>query len=111
MFIVSLGPDAVESVEHLKVVATITNTGDEALKVLNDPSGALNNLPTDTFVIANAQGARPSFTGVQVKYVPATAIALEAYTILAPGKAVQVEHDRRCRPILFQRVHCSCYNT
>jgi len=109
MFIVSPGPDAVESVEHLKVLATITNTGDEALKVLNDPRGALNDLPTDTFVIANAQDAQPSFTGVQVKYVPATAAALKAYTALAPGEAVQVEHDRRCRLILFRRVHFSCY--
>jgi len=108
MFIVPPGPDAVESVEHLKVVATITNTGDEALKVLNDPSGALNDLPTDTFTIANAQGAQPSFTGVQVKYVLETAATLEAYTVLAPGEAVQVEHDRRCHPISFQWVHCSC---
>ena len=83
--------------EHLKVVATITNTGDEALKVLNDPSGALDDLPTDTFVIANAQGAQPSFTGVRVKYVLETAATLGAYTILAPGQAVQVEHDRRSR--------------
>jgi len=67
MVIVSLGPEAV-----------IMNIGDETL-VLHGP---LDDLPTDAFVIANAQGAQPSFTGVAVKYVPATAAALGAYTIL-----------------------------
>ena len=95
MFIFSPGPPAVDSVEHLKIVATITNTGDETLKVLNDPRGPLNKLPTDTFVITDAKGAQPSFTGIKLKYVPKTAATLGAYTILAPGKSVAVEHDRR----------------
>jgi len=94
MFISSPGSPAVDSVEHLKIVATITNTGDETLKVLNDPRGPLNKLPTDTFVITDAKGAQPSFTGIKLKYVPNAAAALGAYTILAPGKSVAVEHDR-----------------
>ena len=101
MFI-SSGPEAVDSVEHLKIVATVTNTGDETLKVLNDPHGPLNKLPTDTFVITNANGAQPSFTGIKLKYVPKTAAGLGAFTILAPGESVVVEHDRRCHPkIIF----------
>jgi peptidyl-Lys metalloendopeptidase len=70
-----------DSVEHLKIVSTVTNTGDETLKVLNDPRGPLNKLPT-----ADAKGAQPSFTGIELKYVPNTAAALGAFTILAPGE-------------------------
>ena len=95
MFISSPGPQSVDSVEHLKIVATVTNTGDETLKVLNDPHGPLNKLPTDTFVITDATGAQPSFTGIKLKYVPKTAVAVEAYSILAPGESVVVEHNRR----------------
>ncbi|KIM38232.1 hypothetical protein M413DRAFT_76264 [Hebeloma cylindrosporum] len=93
VLITSPGPDAIDSVEHLKIVATVTNTGDETLKVLNDPHGTLNKLSTDTFVIANAKGAQPSFMGIKLKYVPKTAADLEVYTILAPGESVAVEHD------------------
>jgi len=98
MFIFSPGSQAVDSVEDLKIVATITNTGDETLKVLNDPRGPLNKLPTDTFVITDAKGSQPSFTGIKLKYVLKTAAALEAYTTLAPGESVAVEHNRRYLP-------------
>ena len=98
MFISSTGPEAVSSVEHLKIIATVTNTGEETLKVLNDPRGPLEDLPTDTFVITDATGAQPSFTGIKMKYVPKTAVALEAYSILAPGESVVVEHDHRHHP-------------
>ena len=101
----SPGPDAVDSVEHLKIVATVTNTGDETLKVLNDPRGPLNKSPTDTFVITDAKGSQPSFTGIKVKYVPKTAVTLEAYRILAPGESVVVEHDRKCHLPWFVAHH------
>ncbi|KAF8962979.1 hypothetical protein BDZ97DRAFT_1905037 [Flammula alnicola] len=87
------GPPSVASVEHLKVIATITNTGDETVKVLNDPRGPLSKLPTDTFAITDATGAQPSFTGIKVKYVPKTAVALGAYTVLSPGESIDVEHN------------------
>ena len=98
MFIFSPGPEVVDSVEHLKITATVTNTGDETLKVLNDPHGPLSKLPTDTFIITDATGAQPSFTGIKLKYVPETAVAVEAYSILAPGESVVVEHDRKHHP-------------
>jgi len=97
MLITSPGPEAVDSVEHLKIVATVTNTGDETLKVLNDPRGPLNKLPTNTFTITDGKGSRPSFMGIQLKYVPETAAALGAYSTLAPGESVVVEHDSKCR--------------
>jgi len=77
-------------------------TAFETLKILNDPRGPLNKLPTDTFVITDATGAQPSFTGIKLKYVPKTAATLEAYSILAPGESVVVEHGRRHHPkIIF----------
>jgi len=103
----SPGPEAVDSVEHLKIVATVTNTGDETLKVLNDPRGPLNKIPTDTFVMTDAKGAQPSFTGINLKYVPKTVAALEAYSILAPGESVVVEHDRKCHLGLSSPICCS----
>lgn len=61
------GPEAVDGVDKLKVVATVTNTGDESLKLLNHPLGPLSKLPTNTFAIINEQsGGVPSFNGVKV---------------------------------------------
>ncbi|KAF9010206.1 peptidyl-Lys metalloendopeptidase [Cyathus striatus] len=87
------GPDAVNTVANLKVSATVTNTGDETLKILNDPHSPLSKLPANTFDITNDAGARPSFTGAKVKYVPKVAAAAGAYTVLAPGQSLTVEHD------------------
>ena len=88
------GPSSVSSVESLKLTTTLTNTGDETLKILNDPRGPLNKLPTDTFAISTGSGATPSFTGMKLKYVPSTAAELGAFTVLAPGESVAVDHDR-----------------
>jgi peptidyl-Lys metalloendopeptidase len=78
-------------------LSPVTNIGDEALKLLNDPRGPLNKMPTDTFAIQNPAGKQPNFVGIKVKYVPSQAAAIgknDAFTILAPGKSVDVEHDR-----------------
>lgn len=88
------GPSSVSSVASLKLTTTLTNTGDETLKILNDPRGPLNKLPTDTFAISTGSGATPSFTGMKLKYVPSTAAELGAFTVLAPGESVAVDHDR-----------------
>ncbi|KAF5379072.1 hypothetical protein D9615_005979 [Tricholomella constricta] len=89
------GPAEVAGVDNLKVKTTITNTGDEILKVLNDPNSPLSKLPAHTFIITDANGASPAFTGIKAKYVPAAAIATgkDAVTVLAPGQSVEVEHD------------------
>lgn len=60
------GPDTVEGVKNLKVVATVTNTGDQTLKLLNDPRGPLSKLPADTFSITDSSGKSPKFTGIKV---------------------------------------------
>lgn len=61
------GANKVDGVQNLKVTATITNTGDETLKLLNDPRGPLNKFPTESFVINHEDsGAAPAFTGARV---------------------------------------------
>lgn len=62
------GADKVNGVDNLKLVATVVNTGDETLKLLNDPRGPLSKMPTETFLIEHeATGATPAFTGVKVQ--------------------------------------------
>ncbi|KAL1696007.1 hypothetical protein GGG16DRAFT_44080 [Schizophyllum commune] len=89
------GPSDVTDVENLKVVTTITNTGDETLKLFNDPNSALSTMPANTFRIGNSAGAAPQFTGIKAKYSLKTAAekGLNAFTILAPGESVEREHD------------------
>ncbi|KAK7688332.1 hypothetical protein QCA50_008704 [Cerrena zonata] len=91
------GPEAVDGVSNLKVAATVTNTGDETLKLLNHPLGPLSKMPTQTFAIAHEDtGATPKFSGVKVKYSPQYAVQLgkeTSFTVLAPGQSVTVEHD------------------
>lgn len=60
------GPAAVDGVSNLKVTATITNTGDETLKLLNNPNTILHKLPTDSFAISSESGAAPNFVGAKV---------------------------------------------
>ena len=59
---------AVDAVENFKVVATLTNTGDEKLRLLNDPHGILHPLPANVIIITANDGSSPNFTGVRVKY-------------------------------------------
>lgn len=60
------GPDAVSSVHDLLLRATLTNTGDETLQLLNEPRTALSKRSTDNFVIRHASGFRPRFVGLNV---------------------------------------------
>ncbi|KAK7037541.1 hypothetical protein VNI00_011033 [Paramarasmius palmivorus] len=88
------GPESVDGVDNLKVVASLQNTGDETLKILKDPRGVLSTLPTETFGITDVRGVTPGFTGIKVKFVPEYAATLEdSFAILEPGQSVEVEHD------------------
>ncbi|KXN83039.1 Peptidyl-Lys metalloendopeptidase [Leucoagaricus sp. SymC.cos] len=86
------GPELVDNVENLKVTTTITNTGDEMLKLLNDPLSPLSQLLADTFKITGgAKNATPSFQGIKAKFVPEVT---SAYCMdLEPGKSINIEHD------------------
>lgn len=87
------GPDSVNTVANLKVVATVTNTGDKILKLLNEPRSALSKLPAHTFSIVDQAGASPQFVGIKYKYVQNNAAAAKAFTVLTPGQSVRIEHD------------------
>ncbi|KAI0756579.1 peptidyl-Lys metalloendopeptidase [Daedaleopsis nitida] len=90
------GPDAVDGVNNLKVSTTLTNTGDETLKLLNDPRGALHTLPANSFAITTDSGASPSFIGYKVKYSleqAAKSTDPKTFTVLTPGQSVSVDHD------------------
>lgn len=60
------GPGAVDGVQNLKVVATVTNTGTDSLKLLKDPRSLLRGTPTHSFTITNVNGTSPAFTGIMV---------------------------------------------
>ncbi|KAF7793438.1 hypothetical protein EIP86_004550 [Pleurotus ostreatoroseus] len=90
------GADEVNGVDNLKITTSLTNTGDSTLKLLNDPRGPLNKLPTETFMIIHDSGAAPDFIGAKGKYVPSIAAKIgkeDAFTVLAPGQSVSIEHD------------------
>ena len=58
----------VDGLGNLKVTATVTNTGDQTLKLLKDPRGVLNTFPENTFSITGAVGSSPSFNGAKVDH-------------------------------------------
>ena len=55
----------VDGVKNLKVTVTVINTGDETLRLLNDPRGVLSSFPENSFTITSAAGSRPSFSGAK----------------------------------------------
>jgi len=88
------GPESVNTVQDLKLTTVVTNTGNETLKLLNDPSSCLSTMPADTFrIIGGSSDATPIFTGIKAKYVPGVAAMQKAYTVLAPGESTSVDHD------------------
>ncbi|CAE6428808.1 unnamed protein product [Rhizoctonia solani] len=84
-------------VDGLTVKTVLKNTGTESLKLLNDPRTVLSKAPTDAFSITSDSGSQtPKFTGIKLKYVPATAAAKGRdadFTVLAPGQSVEIDHS------------------
>jgi len=60
----------VDGLGNLKVTTTIINTGDETLKLLNDPRGVLDTFPENSFSITDTTGSHPLFDGAKVDCVP-----------------------------------------
>ncbi|KIY71272.1 deuterolysin M35 metalloprotease [Cylindrobasidium torrendii FP15055 ss-10] len=86
------GADSVVDVTNLEISATLTNTGDESVKILNDPNSVINAFPANSFSIDSESGS-PAFIGAHVKYSAEAAAADGAYTELAPGESVSVSHN------------------
>ncbi|KAF8905692.1 peptidyl-Lys metalloendopeptidase [Mucidula mucida] len=90
------GVDSVVDVANLGVSATLTNTGDETLKILNEPTSLLSPYATNSFGISSASGAVPAFNGIKVKYIPEQVAAKNSdssFTVLAPGASVTIDHN------------------
>ncbi|KAF9259015.1 zincin [Marasmius fiardii PR-910] len=89
-------PSVSADVSDFEVVTTVTNTGDETLKLLNDPDSVLSKWATDSFEISNVDGAKPKFTGVLVRYGyehAAKSDDVSQFTVLAPGEFVSISHE------------------
>ncbi|CAG8686758.1 2735_t:CDS:2, partial [Acaulospora colombiana] len=86
-----LGKSTVENVDNFSVTVNVTNTGDETLKLYQDPRGALSTFPENTFKIAAIDGEdTPNFAGARVKYGFSVATN---FVTLEPGASVVVSHD------------------
>ena len=90
-------PDVVWNVDHFYVLTTIVNTGDETLRLLNDPRTPLSPVATNTFVVTNSDGMYPTFNGVKVQYLPHVMARRSGgrplFTLLDPGESVNVPHE------------------
>jgi len=90
------GPQSVEGDENLTLTTIITNTGNEMLKLLNDPRSPLSTAATDTFDIKDSAGKKPSFIGIEADHDPfemAVNGGQDNFLILGPGESVSVDHD------------------
>ncbi|KAF9554411.1 hypothetical protein CPC08DRAFT_727182 [Agrocybe pediades] len=89
------GPDIVNGVGNLRVVTTLTNTGDDISRLLDQPGTVLSKLPTHNYRITHESGAQPSFTTVLAEYSSDAAVAKKIYTTLSPGQTITVQHDHK----------------
>jgi hypothetical protein len=90
------GPQIVYAVDNLVLITNIFNTGNETLKLLNDPQGPTSKTPTNKFDIRSSAGERPLFTGIEVDYdlfKAANTGDNDAFTVLAPSESISVEHN------------------
>ncbi|KAF8317605.1 deuterolysin M35 metalloprotease [Clavulina sp. PMI_390] len=88
------GESHVVDVDNFKIVAHLTNTGDETLTLLNSPNTLLTpEWSTRAFQISNAKGITPEFKGLVVKWSPQAAAANKSITVIEPGKTVSFEHN------------------
>ena len=52
-----------DGTDHLYIITTLVNTGNETLNVLKDPRTAMTSTPTDIFSITNLNCTIPDFIG------------------------------------------------
>ncbi|KAK7040255.1 hypothetical protein VNI00_009721 [Paramarasmius palmivorus] len=91
--LVLTGSKTSSSVVHAK----LSNTGDEQLKLLNDPQSLLSRAPTDSFIFTlGNDDSSPFFNGMKFKYSPSYAAQngdASSFTTLKPGDSIEVEHE------------------
>ena len=87
-------PDVyINGLENLKVTTTITNSGDETLKLLNDPRGVLNSFPENSFTITDTSGSSPSFVGARVNH-PSVYLTDVFMHSVPPSRSSTVPHTQ-----------------
>lgn len=84
------GPTSVNNVDDLIVVATFTNTGDEPLKLYQDPATALSPFPEDKCTISTSDSTVPAFIGAHAMY---TFEAATDFVELTPGATAEIHHQ------------------
>lgn len=77
----------IDGLGNLKVTATITNTCNETLKLLNDPRGVLNPFPENSFSITGAAGSRPLFDGAKANYGPVCKTDTYAHSLVSASRS------------------------
>ncbi|KAF6748969.1 Metalloprotease [Ephemerocybe angulata] len=82
----------VASVQDLKIAASVTNTGAEAVKLLKYGTVLDDKLPTRSFAVSSKDGKAVPFTGIKVQ-VSLTKADDSAFVHLAPGESVSTTHD------------------
>lgn len=84
------GPSgSVNSIDDLKFIASVTNTGSEAVKIMKYGTILDGKLPTRSFTVTK-DGKEVAFTGIKMT------VTLEdegVYTVINPGETVTVEHE------------------
>ncbi|KAI4527176.1 zincin [Schizophyllum commune Loenen D] len=84
-------PESVKSLNDLSVVATVTNTGSEAVKVLKAGSVLDDKLPTRSFFVKKGD-SKVDFSGVKVT-LAMDKLGEDSYVTIQPGSSVNATHD------------------
>ncbi|KAL1666506.1 hypothetical protein EV122DRAFT_293410 [Schizophyllum commune] len=84
-------PESVKSLNDLSVVATVTNTGSEAVKVLKAGSVLDDKLPTRSFFVKKGD-SKVDFSGVKVT-LAMDKLGEDNYVTIQPGSSVNATHD------------------
>ncbi|KAL1746239.1 hypothetical protein HDZ31DRAFT_81364 [Schizophyllum fasciatum] len=84
-------PDSVKSLNDLSVVATVTNTGSEAVKVLKAGSVLDDKLPTRSFFVSKGE-SKVDFSGVKIS-LAMDKLGEDSYVTIQPGSSVNATHD------------------
>ena len=84
-------PESVKSLNELSVVATVTNTGSEAVKVLKAGSVLDDQLPTRSFFVKKGD-SKVDFSGVKVT-LAMDKLGEDNYVTIQPGSSVNATHD------------------
>ncbi|EPQ52527.1 Metalloprotease [Gloeophyllum trabeum ATCC 11539] len=85
------GPTSVESIDELKLTATVKNTGAEEVKILKYGTVLDADTPTRSFVISK-DGVAANFTGIKIS-LDLQKVGDEAFVTIPAGQSYTVEHE------------------